>query len=63
MLHSENCLESRVGLLQRSGNNNINLFLLSRPSDERRSQYMKCQNVSLSYDETKMTCTGYPAAC
>ena len=43
--------------------NNINLFLLSRPSDERRSQYMKCQNVSLSYDETKMTCTGYPAAC
>ncbi len=24
---------------------------------------MKCQNVSLSYDETKMTCTGYPAAC
>jgi hypothetical protein len=43
-------------------NNNINLFLLSRPSTS-DSIYMKCQNVSLSYDETKMTCTGYPAAC
>ena len=25
--------------------------------------WLKCQNVSLSYDETKMACTGYPAAC